>query len=249
MVTTIKWGWGFKMLVSIGFSILAAIACACNPIESSPSQPNKWISTQVRVEQRCLVRENLSNSLNHLSLGTQPEVNHAKQILIDTSSRSPSCRSEVISLLMSAMDKPSIDFKDDEGSYYLWLYGAEILGDLKATEALDLLISHLSSSTATFSTSMKHQPAIRGVIKMGPVAIPKLNAVLVDNSDPKMRHSAVYCIATIGGPTAVQSLKRALPSETDKCVSRFIRVSLDSFDDDGNIKDRSKWFAGISCPQ
>lgn len=124
------------MLVSIGFSILAAIACACNPIESSPSQPNKWISTQVRVEQRCLVRENLSNSLNHLSLGTQPEVNHAKQILIDTSSRSPSCRSEVISLLMSAMDKPSIDFKDDEGSYYLWLYGAEILGNLKATRGI-----------------------------------------------------------------------------------------------------------------
>jgi HEAT repeat protein len=150
---------------------------------------------------------------------------------------------------MAAMDKPNLDFTTDEESHHLWLYGAEVLGDLKATEALDLLISHLTTRTATFSTSMNHQPALGGVIKMGSIAIPKLSAVLNDSPDPKMRYSAVYCMATIGGPTAVQSLEHALRTESDKCVSRLIRISLDSFDEAGNIKDRGEWFSGISCDQ
>jgi hypothetical protein len=80
----------------------------------------------------------------------------------------------------------------------VWLYGADLLGQLKASEALDLLISHLKLATGIYSASMLHQPALRGVIKMGPVAIPKLSGVLRDNQDQKTRYFAIYCITRIG---------------------------------------------------
>ena len=151
---------------------------------------------------------------------------------------------------MKAMDRPDLDFTHDKESYYLWLYGAELLGDLKAAEALDLLISHLDVIDRNrFSTSMNHEPALKGVVKMGPIAIPKLDVVLRNSPDPALRSDAVYCIATIGGPSAVRSLREALDSETDACVSRNIRVSPDSFDESGTIKDRRKWFAGLECDE
>jgi len=148
---------------------------------------------------------------------------------------------------MKAMDQPNLNFRDDPASLQLWRWGAEVLGDLKATEALDLLISHLNLTGWTFSMSMSHQPALGGVIKIGPAAIPKLDQILKHSSDPTMRHSAVYCIATIGGLSAVTSLEESLRSESDRCVRRFIKASLDSFDENGQIKNRGEWFSGFAC--
>ena len=67
------------------------------------------------------------------------------------------------------------------------------------------------------------------------------------NPDPKMRYSAVYCLATIGGDSAVAALKIALASESDECAKRLIRVSIDSFDEQGNMKNRMEWFSRFTC--
>lgn len=196
----------------------------------------------------CLAERDISEALRKFELNDPANVDQARALLLNNSRRSPRCRKEVITSLMRAMDKPDLDFNSDPGGFHLWRYGADLLGDLKASEALDLLISHLNfTQRFFFSTSMSQQPALRGVIKMGPIAIPKLDSLLRHSPDPKLRHTAVYCIATIGGPSAVLSLKQALPLESDKCVSRFIRVSLDSFDDKGNIKNRLEWFSGFAC--
>jgi hypothetical protein len=191
----------------------------------------------------------IPNALRKFSSDRESEIDEARALLLNKSRESRSCRREVITALMKAMDKPNLEITTDKDSYNLWLYGARLLGDLKAEEALDLLISHLGLINRThFSTSMNHQPALGGVIRMGPIAIPKLDAVLRHNHDPGLRYDAVYCIATIGGPSAVSSLREALDSESDECVRQSIRVSLDSFDDDGNIKNRMKWFtAGFLC--
>jgi len=148
---------------------------------------------------------------------------------------------------MQAMDKPKLDFGRDTHSYHLWLSSAELLGDLNATEALDLLISHLNLTAPIFSSSMNHQPALIGLIKMGPMAVPKLSEALRHNTDPQVRYSVIYAIATIGGESARTALKECLISETDDCAKRLVRVSLDSFDEQGNIKDRMAWFANFTC--
>jgi hypothetical protein len=47
---------------------------------------------------------------------------------------------------------------------------------------------------------MRHQPALPGLINMGEIAIPKLDEVLRHNPDWQLGHSAIFCIATLGGP-------------------------------------------------
>lgn len=210
---------------------------------NNPRQRSVFVEHKIQ----CLPQVDYSYLIGHLSSGGEAEADQAKEVLISHSKRSSECRAEVIGVIMHSMDKPDLDFDGDANSYYLWRYGSELLGELKASEALDLLISHLDSHTKTFSSSMSHMPALRGVIEMGPMALPKLDTTLKGNPDPKMRHAAVYCIATIGGPSAIKSLQEALPSETDKCVSRFIRISLNSLDGSGKLKDRGEWFSGVSC--
>lgn len=84
---------------------------------------------------------------------------------------------------------------------------------------------------------------------MGPIAIPKLIDLLKDNPDPNTRRYVVYCIAGIGGPEAKRALKQVLPSESDPCVKRFIRVSIDTINvqSGGLKKDTVKWFSAFQC--
>ena len=51
-------------------------------------------------------------------------------------------------------------------------------GDLKAAQSLDLLLSHIKMTDGEWSATMTHQPALEGIIRMGPVAIPKLKDLL-----------------------------------------------------------------------
>jgi hypothetical protein len=198
----------------------------------------------------CFDDTQLSNALRDLASGNQSRVDRARVELVKKSKMSPTCRSAVITALIKAMDKPNLDFNTDTPSYYLWLYGAELLGDLKAAEALDLLVSHLNLHHAVFGgPSLSNHPAMLGVIKMGPIAIPKLGEALKHNGDPKMRYSAIYCIANIGGQSAISALKEDLASESDECAKRLIRVSLDSLDEQGVMKNSAEWFGRFTCNQ
>lgn len=228
-------------------SIFGLTACTSPNIGRGAVNPRHSPATvRISTETKCFAQGRLSQAVEDLSRGDEPQISQTKQFLVAEANRSTDCRVELINALITALDKPNLDLKD-EGTHNLWSYGAELLGDLKAAEALDLLVSHLNLSDGTYSSSMSQQPALRGVIKMGTIAMPKLAVVLKGNPDPKMRGSAVYCIALIGGPAAVQSLKESLPAESDPCVSRFIRISLDSFNNEGQIVDKGKWFSGTLC--
>ncbi|HYR75946.1 MAG TPA: HEAT repeat domain-containing protein [Pyrinomonadaceae bacterium] len=196
----------------------------------------------------CFADGQLSNALRDLASGDPPKVDQANSELLNKSKLSAKCRTEVVAALMQAMDKPNLDSNFDSSNFYLWRYGAEILGDLKAAEALDLLISHLNLHDPVFgSPLLSNHPAQLGVITMGPIAIPKLGEALKHNGDPKIRYAAIYCIANIGGQSAVSALKEALVSESDECAKRLIQVSLDSFDEKGNIKNTAQWFGRFKC--
>src|SRR5437870_3688031 len=147
--------------------------------------------------------------------------------LIEASNQSLVCRKAIIGGLMHAMDKPEINFFSDESSYYLWSNGSAILGQLKATEALDLLISHLDLSDGLFSASMVHRPAIHGVEAMGSLAVPKLVVALKENPNRNIRLAAALCLADIAGAQADAALLAALKSEKDECVRRFIELCFE----------------------
>jgi HEAT repeat protein len=126
---------------------------------------------------------------------------------------------------MEAMDKPNLDLSRDQASANLWREGALLLGDLKATQSLDFLLSHIRMTDGEFSMTMTHQPALEGIVRMGSVAIPKLKRLL-RNQDWQSRHYAVYCLARIGGTQARSALQQAVVIESDSCVKHFMVVSI-----------------------
>lgn len=118
--------------------------------------------------------------------------------------QSATCRKQVIATVMSAMDQPNVDLTGGTPQFFLWHYGALLLGELKATEALDLLIANLDRHDGG-GFPFNHYPALGGVIDMGEIALPKLQTVLKENSDHFKRHLTVFCIALIGAGPLIKS--------------------------------------------
>lgn len=151
----------------------------------------------------------------------------ASETLLRYSETSPACRSEIIALLIQAMDKPNLDFMSDKSTYFLWVYGSHVLGSLKAVEALDLLIDHLDENDGFFSASLSHEPAVLGVMKMGEVAVPKLDLVLRHDPNPERRLAAALCLSHIGGSQAIKSLEWAAANpKSDTCLRNFAKIAV-----------------------
>lgn len=173
--------------------------------------------------------DNIRIAVQSLASGEYSEIELARNTLLDHAKHSTACRKAVIKNLMESMDKSNIDLQKDLKSYVIWREGSQLLGELGATEALDLLILHLDLTNGFHSYSKVFQPAILGVREMGPVAIPKLASALLQDSKPRIRIAAAYCLTAIGGPSAMDALKEAQKREADQCVARFISISLTTF--------------------
>lgn len=185
------------------------------------------ISSNVN-QNRCQSEFDLNEAINrHLSSEDWAQAELTRKAILDLANKSSACRTEVVGALTQAMNKPDLNFILDRRSYYLWSHGSTVLGELKAIESLDLLISHLDLNDGEFSASMSHQPAVRGVERMGILAIPKLGFALQHNKNRNIRLAAALCLADIGGEEAKTAMKSALKSETDKCVRRFIEFSFE----------------------
>lgn len=217
-----------------------------------------WPSAKVTVSQhampkvpnasgkRCLTEDQVSDAINKLS--GQVQVAQARNIFMTAARRSSDCRRHVIAALMNAMDKPNLDIKFNQTDGDLWHEGSILLGDMKAVEALDLLVKHLYMDDGSWSRTMIGTPALEGVIKMGQRAIPKLSAVLQHDTDSTKRQYAVFCLFFIRG-RASSVLKKALHSETDECVRRFMRESIKGLDNKKaeTIEDPEAWWSAFGC--
>lgn len=196
-----------------------------------------------RIIARCLTDSQLSRAVISLS-GAHNEVRWAQRLLRQSAKRSSTCRRRVIAAVMTAMDKPGLDIRRNQADADLWQEGADLLGDLKATQALDLLLSHITMTDGQWSTTMRHQPALSGIVRMGPLAIPKLKRLL-RNGDSEPGIMSVYCLYQIGGGAARRILQQALPKESDRCVRRFMVVSLKEMR--GIKPEPGEWGSAIFC--
>ena len=162
-----------------------------------------------------------------LSAGNWTEAEQTRKQLLDYANSSVDRRNETVQALIRSMTKPNLNFISDKSSYFLWLHGSIVLGELKAVEALDLLIDHLDLNDGSFSASMAHQPAILGITAMGVVAVPKLKVALQHNANRNIRLAAALCLNEIDGQDAMKALSQSLASESDPCVSRFIQIAIE----------------------
>ncbi len=217
-----------RRLLSSFFVVLGAVAIStCNPRMSKPaSEPA--VSAADRGIAACSPQLDVNFAIRQLASEDWAEAEKTRNVLRDYSKELPGCRHEIVEALTRAMAKPNLNFVTDQTAYRLWAHGSMLLGDLKAVEALDLLIDHLDLSDGSFSSSMGHQPAILGVTGMGVVAVPKLGIALNHSANRNVRLAAAFCLASIGGQEAMDALKKVLRSEPDLCVRRFIALSIES---------------------
>src|SRR5205807_5512100 len=188
----------FSLLMCVVQLLLLSVF-ADKTVGDTPQRGRNESYTVNAQEMACLSREDIQNALDVMAHGvSQNQAEQARLLLIKESTRSAQCKERVIRVVMSAMDKPDLDFTREPSMYYVWREGASLLGELRASEALDLLISHLDLTIGIFSSTMSQQPALWGLIKMGAIAIPKLDIVLRQSSNREMKRYAVYCIANIG---------------------------------------------------
>lgn len=195
----------------------------------------------------CLGDDQLAKAVTSLSR-EYDESQVAQEFLRQSSKHSSPCKQRIVAAVMRAMDKPDLDISRDQASANLWREGAILLGDLKATQSLDLLLAHIKMTDGEWSSTMSHQPALEGIIRMGRVAIPKLESML-RNQDWQTRHYAVYCLASIGGISARRALQKQLLKESNQCVKSFIQVSIETIDVKyGGVKqDHGEWAKAFLC--
>jgi hypothetical protein len=202
--------------------------------------------------ENCLSRDELTVALRDLSLGRTFNVQQeALAFLRANANKSTTCRNQVVTGLLAEMDQPNIDLTGGQPQFYLWHYGTKLLGELKAVEALDLLIANLDRDDGT-PFPFDHHPALVTVIDMGEISLPKLQQVLKETSDPATKRYAVFCIALIGGDNAQKILKEALGSESDPCLVSCIRATLNAFvnkrrPNQITAESRTEWYTTFMC--
>jgi hypothetical protein len=200
---------------------------------------------------RCFEDAELSRSLATLRLQGGPNVAKASESLLNKARVGSACRTQVIQGLISALGQATNNATDRYEIYFLWQNGATLLAELKATEAIDLLIANIEF-TDGLSTSLNHYPAVVALTTIGTPAIPKLQIALANDPQSYRRKFAAFCIAYIGGRQARKALMSAVATETDPCLKKFLQVSLQAFDnksepDHVSSSLNGKWLSAFYC--
>jgi hypothetical protein len=204
----------------------------------------------VRVS-RCFQDSRLSESVATLKLQGGPAVTKVYESLLNKARTTPGCRTEIVQALIRSLEQATEPAANHFENYFLWQHGSGLLADLKATEALDLLIANINL-TDGLSTSLSHCPALVAILKIGEPAIPKLEIALAKDPVSYRRSFEVLAIAYIGGAEAKKALTRALSRETDPCVKNFLVVSRQAFDNrvrPNHISSElnGKWLSAFYC--
>jgi HEAT repeat protein len=155
--------------------------------------------------------------------GSQNDRNQARKWLLAAANESTEKRVKVINILIAIVDSA-----DDEGqavSFAAWHDAVDLLGRLKAYEAIDVLVRHLDHNDGTIGLSVSHTPTVRALIKIGEPAIPRLAEALFHES-ALVRECAARTLGGIGGGSARELLERALLTETDEQVRNWLEIEL-----------------------
>jgi hypothetical protein len=149
------------------------------------------------------------------------------------------------------MEEASQNITNPYDNYFFFENGASLLAELKATEALDLLVANIDVNDQ-YPSSLNDFPALVAILKIKEPALPKLQALLSSDSNPGRRKFAAFAIAYIGGNQAKRALTNALPHETDPCVKKFLQMSVEAFNNKTRPNHISselngKWLSAFYC--
>ena len=235
-------------IIAVCWAITSAVAWPrVEPVSARPSE-NIPHSTHFA---RCFKGTELSDSLAALKLQGGPEVAKVYASLLAKARTSPVCRAQVVQAVMSGMEHASKNVTNPYDNFFFFKHGAALLAELKATEALDLLLANIDLNDE-HPSSLDDFPALVAILKIGKPALPKLQTLLTNDTNPGRRKFAVLAIAYIGGSEARRALASALSRETDPCNKKFLEISLQAFDNKARPNHVSselngKWLSAFHC--
>ena len=244
-----------KPLFSVVMTIAFLVVLVAIPAESK-ELPNRLTPPATKNGEtliaRCMTESEVSDALQRLATSNRTtEQQTIAATLHKSASQSAECRKQLVMILIAKLDQTDRDLLLNRPSFFLWHYGSKLLADLKAVEALDLLIANFDLHDGT-PFPFDHHPALVAAANIGEEAIPALKSVLDGGGGDSTRRYAVFCLAQIGGKVAKQLLRDRLASESNCCVSNCIRASLEAFEnrtfpDHISDEDRVEWYTNFMC--
>jgi hypothetical protein len=180
----------------------------------------------------------LDRLLQDLRFGNKSERSAAKVILIEQSNKSVTARATLIKALLPSIKGPnrSVEFMRNPDLYKQWRPVVELLGTIRAVEAIDDLIECLDCNTGLFSLSPDTFPATRAIIRIGDQAIPALSRTIEEDRIKLKIYLAAVALSQIGGEKALAILERAARREKDKELAIDFRNLLKNLNNSNKPK-------------
>lgn len=162
---------------------------------------------------------------------TGPSVEDQRQIpgqLLKIAGQSAESRAQVIDELMDFVD--DISAKEEIMIATAWMTAVDVLGDLKATEAVEVLVNNLDHTGQNgLIMSIHIHPVYSALVKIGEPAVPKLVEALA-HPNPFIRTEAVWVLYSIQKGRAKEAIEAAIKKETDEEIKRTFKGVLDRID-------------------
>lgn len=150
-----------------------------------------------------------------------------KQELLALAKTSSEARERVVHSLIEVVATPN---PTGQGSmsvvpFEVWKDACELLGELKAIEAVGVLVEHSDRTNPIAGLSISRVPAVKALITIGDAAVPDLSKALFAGR-PAVRGKAATALGEIGGHEAKEALQRASITEKDEEAAVYIQMSL-----------------------
>lgn len=155
----------------------------------------------------------------------------AKKAIIAFSVKSPETRQRIIKELIKVATAERMDLIKSPPRFFAWREAVEILGTIKATETIDVLIDCLDCNNGPAGLGTGRYPAILAISKLGNEAIPKLADAL--DIRPDIRFRVAQALYLIGGDRAKDVLGKAMQKGMDKQTTSVIRKMLQNWNGSG----------------
>jgi HEAT repeat protein len=175
--------------------------------------------------------------IRNLKSDDKDEREIAKKEIIELSEKSPAYRQHVIKALMEivTLSGGREELIRNPTRFLVWKESVDILGTIKATEAIDLLVDCLDCNSGASGLGPGRYPATVSVIKIGEEAVPKLAAAL-EGQSAGLRYMAVQALYSIGGDSARKALEKASLRERNKQLAYVIKSCLQDWSGAGKYK-------------
>ena len=218
--------------LTLGFA-LVAVFCLANYLSQDHSPNSQSASRSLRLydkEQQGNVEFGIL--LEQLSAIDEDQRNLTKKRIIQLAQQSEENRNIVVAELLKRVQVPGFKYQLGTASASYFLESVtQLFDELKVIEAVDFLVDCIDCTAVHryASETYRHKPAVRALMGLKELAIPKLAETLY-HPDPDIRIYAALCLSNIGGEAARESLSYAFRGESDARVRFYIKGAIQLID-------------------